>query len=45
MHYLYDDAWITYPQLVKAAQKAESEQEDHTGGKHICEISSGGREG
>ena len=31
MHYLYDGARITYPQLVTAAQKAESEQEDHTG--------------
>ena len=31
MHYMYDDAWIMYPQLVTVAQKAESEQEDHTG--------------
>ena len=31
MHYLYDDARIMYHQLLTAAQKAESEQEDHTG--------------
>ena len=28
MCYLYDDKWITYPQLMTAAQNAESEQED-----------------
>ena len=28
MCYLYDDARITYPKLMKATQKAESEQED-----------------
>ena len=31
MCYLYDDARITYPQPVTAAQKAESEHEDHSG--------------
>ena len=31
MHYLYDNARITYHQLLTAAQKAESKQEDHTG--------------
>ena len=31
MCYLYDAARITYPQLVTAAQKAESEHEDHSG--------------
>ena len=30
MHNLYDDARITYPQLVTVAWKAESEKEDHT---------------
>ena len=44
MHYLYDDARITYPQLMTAAQKAESEQKDHTGGGHQCEINSDRRE-
>ena len=31
MCYLYDDARITYPQLVTASQKVESEQEDYMG--------------
>ena len=31
MCYFYDDAWITYPELVKVARKAKSEQKDHTG--------------
>ena len=31
MCYLYDVTRITYPQLVKAAQKAESEQENLPG--------------
>ena len=31
MCYLYDDMRIMYPQLMTAAQKAESEQEDHAG--------------
>ena len=43
--YLYDDARITYPQLVTAAQKAESEQEDHTGdGIHVRSIQPEGRD-
>ena len=32
LHYLYDDPRITYPQLVTAAQKADSEHKDHLGG-------------
>ena len=32
---MYDDIRITYPQLVTAAQKAKSEQEDHAG-EVIC---------
>ena len=36
MCYLYDDAMIAYPQLMTAAWKAESEQEDNTGdGIHV----------
>ena len=31
MCYLYDDVWITYPHLVIAARKAESEHEDYMG--------------
>ena len=31
MYYLYDDMRITYPQLMTAAQKAESQQEDQSG--------------
>ena len=31
LHYLYDDVHITYPQLVIAARKAKSEQENGTG--------------
>ena len=31
MYYLYNDVQIMYPQLVIAAWKAESDQEDHTG--------------
>ena len=31
MHYLYKKARIIYPQLLTAAQKAETEHEDHTG--------------
>ena len=39
MHYLYDDAKITYLQLISAAQKPESEQEDHKGeGIHVISI-------
>ena len=44
MCYLYDGARVTYPQLVMAAKRAESEQEDHTGGKDLGEIKSGRRE-
>ena len=35
MCYLYKDARITYPQLMTAAWKVESEHEDHTG-EGIC---------
>ena len=35
MLYLYDDARITYLHMGTAAQKAESEHEDHTG-EGIC---------
>ena len=31
MCYLYDDLGIMYPQLMTAAQKAESKQEDRPG--------------
>ena len=45
MHYLYDDARITYPQLVTAAQKAASEHEDHTGeGIHVRSIQAEGKD-
>ena len=43
---MYDDTReITYPQLVKAAQKAESEQEDQTGeGIHVRSIQAEGKD-
>ena len=45
MCYLYNDARITYPQLVTAAQKAESEHEDHTGeGIHVRSIQAEGKD-
>ena len=45
MHYLYDGARITYPQLVTAAWKAESEQEDHTGESiSVKSVQAGGKD-
>ena len=45
MCYFCDDTRITYPQHVTAAQKAESEQEDHTGeGIHVRSIQAEGKD-
>ena len=45
IHYVNDDARITYPQIMTAAQKAESEKEDHTGEVvHVRSIQAGGKD-
>ena len=42
---MYDGTGITYPHFVTAAQKAESEQEDHTGeGIHVRSIQAEGKD-